>query len=133
MDLITDISLWALVKHLKQWLLNLRRAGSDRKAQSIQALRSVIIAARHTRVYVRQLNEAGEQSHETEAELSIQWTRLGFELHDLGLNKLAKRCEIKGRYWANPSQFDPAFLQKADVGLERMEQLARQMVADIER
>jgi hypothetical protein len=133
MDLITDISLWELVKHLKQWLLNLRRAGSKRKLQSIRALRSVIVATRHTRVYVRQLHDSSQQSHTTEAELSIKWTNLGFELHDLGLNKLAKRCEISGRYWANPGQFDADFLQKADVGLERMEQLARQMVADIAR
>jgi hypothetical protein len=133
MEVITDISLWELVKHLKQWLVNLSRASSERKAQSIQALRSVIVAARHTSAYVRQLNDTGNQSHETEGQLSMKWTRLGFELHDLGLTKLAKRCEVKGKYWANPNQFDESYLKKADIGLERMEQLAKQMVAEIER
>ena len=61
------------------------------------------------------------------------WTELSFKLADLKLSKLAKRCDIKGRYWANPAQFDAEFLQKADVGLETMERLARQMVAEIER
>ena len=132
MELLTDISLWELIKHLKQWLINLRRASGKRKAESIRALRSVIVASRHTRTYVRQLNETGRQSHETEGQLSIKWTNLGFELSDLGLTKLAKRCEIKGRYWSNPNQFDESYLKKADVGLERMEKLAKQMVAEIE-
>ena len=41
-------------------------------------------------------------------------------LSDLGLSKLARRCEISGRYWADPSTFDAVFLDKADVGLERL-------------
>ena len=48
MELITDISLWELVKHLKQWLVNLRNAGQARKTESIDALRAVIVAARQT-------------------------------------------------------------------------------------
>lgn len=132
MAVLTDISLWELFKHLKQWLINLDRAGALRKKQSIDALRAVIIAARNTQAYVRRLTDTGKQDHAQEAMLSEKWTELGFRLGDLGLSKLAKRCDIKGRYWADPSRFDGDFLQKADVGLERMEQLARQLVADIE-
>lgn len=133
MELITDISLWELVKHLKQWLVNLRNAGQARKTESIDALRAVIVAARQTSAYVRRLNELGQQDHAEEANLTAMWTELSFKLADLKLSKLAKRCDIKGRYWANPAQIDAEFLEKADVGLERMEQLARQMVAEIER
>ncbi|WP_134056693.1 hypothetical protein [Rheinheimera aquimaris] len=133
MELVTGVSLWELIKHLKQWLANLKRASDQRKNQSVNALRSVIIAARNTTAYIRQINESGVQSHATEARLSEQWTRLGFELNDLGLSKLAKRCEVKGRYWADPNQFDDSFLEKADISLVRMEQLARQMVSEIER
>jgi hypothetical protein len=126
--LITDISLWALIRHLGAWLNNLRRAGD----QSIKALRRVITAARTTRAYLRKLNDTARQDHAQEAKLAEKWTRLGFELQDLGLGALAKRCDITGRYWADPAQFEPEFLDKADVGLARMEQLARQMVAEIE-
>ncbi len=133
MELITDISLWELVKHLKQWLVNLRNAGHARKTESIGALRAVIVAARQTSAYVRRLNDIGQQDHAEEADLSAMWTELSFKLADLKLSKLAKRCDIKGRYWANPAQFDAEFLEKADIGLERMEKLARQMVAEIER
>jgi hypothetical protein len=133
MAVITDISLWELIKHLGSWLTNLRRAGSQRKEASIGALRAVILAARDTTVYVRQLNDTGLQDHHEETRLSLMWTELSFRLTDLGLNKLAKRCDIKGRFWANPNQFEDGFLDKADVSLEKMEQLARQMVVEIER
>lgn len=132
MAVLTDISLWELFKHLKQWLVNLNRANALRQRESIEALRAVIVAARNTQAYVRSLGDTGQQDHAQEAKLSEKWTELGFRLGDLGLSKLAKRCDIKGRYWADPSRFDGEFLQKADVGLERMEQLARQLVADIE-
>ena len=46
--------------------------------------------------------------------------------------RLAKRCDINGRYWADPEQFDADFLRRADIGLARMEQLARQLLAGIE-
>ena len=133
MAVLTDISLWELIRHLKRWLTNLRRAGEARRSQSIDALRAVIVAARQTQTYVRQLGNQGKADHDREAALSETWTELGFRLQDLGLRQLAKRCDIKGRYWADPEQFDPDFLNKADVGLSRMEQLARQMVAEIER
>lgn len=131
MQVITDISLWELVRHLQQWLVNLRRAGDTRKEQSVSALRSVIVASRQTSVYIRQLRDNSSASHSEEARLAALWSNLGFQLEDLGLTRLAKRCDIKGRYWADPNQFDEAFLDKADVGLERMEQLARQMLAQL--
>ena len=133
MALITDISLWALIRHLRLWLTNLRRAGDERKRQSIKALRAVIVATRHTKAYLRKLSETAQQDHAEEARLAQKWTELGFVLQDLGLGALAKRCDITGRYWADPQQFECGFLDKADVGLARMEQLARQLVAEIER
>ena len=133
MNAITDISLWALIRHLRQWLTNLRRAGNERKRQSIEALRKVIVAARSTRAYLRRLKDTAQQDHGQEANLSAMWTELGFVLQDLGLVSLAKRCDVTGRYWADPEQLDREFLDKADVGLARMEHLARQLVAEIER
>jgi len=133
MELITDVSLWELVKHLQSWLSNLRRAKSKRKEESKQALRQVILASRATYTYVRSVNETGKQSHAEEGRLSSEWTKLSFKLEDLGLSKLAKRCDIKGRYWSNPDQFDPAFLDKADIKLAQMEKLAQQTLAEIER
>jgi len=124
--------LWELFKHLRQWLVNLDRASEQRQRESIAALRSVTVAARGTRVYLRRIADTGSADHAEEARLSQMWTELGFKLKDLGLGALAKRCDVTGRYWSDPAQFERRFLDKADVGLERMEQLARQMVARIE-
>jgi hypothetical protein len=132
MAVISDISLWTLLRHLGSWLGNLSRARQQRKRESIEALRAVVIAARHTQAYLRQLDDTGQQNHTIEANLAGLWTELGFRLNDLGLTKLAKRCDIRGRYWADPNILDADFLQRADIGLERMEQLARQLLAEIE-
>ena len=132
MALISDSVLWALFRHLKSWLTNLQRAGDARKRESVEALRAVVVAARHTQVYLRRLRDDGGQDHAEEARLAGMWTELGFRLRDLELTRLAKRCDINGRYWADPEQFAEDFLHKADVGLARMEQLARQLLAGIE-
>ncbi len=130
-EVITAISLWELVKHTNSWISNLKRAKTARKKESVEALRRVVIAARKTSVYTRQLNETGKRSHKMESELSIVWTELGFSLEDLGIEKLAKRCRIKGKYWQDPGKSDKDYLEKADVGLERMEQLATGLLREI--
>ena len=109
MDILGSELIWEILKHTKSWLSNLGRASTLRKAQSVKAPRGVIKASRETAVYIRQLQETGKQNHETEARLALIWTDLGFELQDIGITKLAKRCQIKGKHWANPSQYDDDF------------------------
>jgi len=111
----------------------LRRAKGERKRQSIYALRNVILSSRETAVYIRQLNETGRRDHSVERRLSVLWTDLGFALSDLGLNKLAKRCNIKGKHWSDPTHYDQEFLDKADVKLDRMERLASELLFEIDR
>lgn len=130
-ELLTGVSLWELIKHTGAWLGNLKRANNARQQASIDALRKVVMAARKTAVYMRQRSETGQPSHATEAELAELWTALGFALQDLGVDKLAKRCAIVGRQWADPSQFEADFLVKADVGLEKMERLANAMLHEL--
>jgi len=96
-------------------------------------VRDVIIASRETAVYMRSIKETGNRNHETEARLSTLWTELGFALQDIGILKLAKRCEIRGKLWVNPTQYDQGFLEKADVSLESMEKLANQILVQINR
>ena len=132
MAVVSEVSLWQLFKHLSQWLGNLSRAKQQRQRESIEALRAVVVAARHTQAYLRQLDDTGQQDHSAEAKLAALWTELGFRLNDLGLAKLAKRCDIRGRYWANPDTLDKDFLKRADIGLDRMEKMALQLLAEIE-
>jgi len=130
-EVVTSVSLWSLVKHASQWLINLGRAGDKRKKESIHALRSVVRATRKTSVYLRQLRDTGQRDHKAEENISMQWTDLGFALQDLKLNELAKRCEIKGKYWADPESMVGETLEKADIGFEKMEQLAQDLLDEI--
>jgi hypothetical protein len=133
MDVISSSQLWEILKHAGSWLANLGRASRERKEQSVRAVRNVITASRETAVYVRQLKETGKRNHATEAHLSVLWTELSFALEDIGISKLAKRCHINGKHWADPDHYDREFLQKADVSLDRMEKLANQILIQIRR
>ncbi len=133
MEAVTSVSLWELIKHGYNWLSNLRRAKSSRKKQSVRALRNVILAVRETGVYIRQLNDTGHRDHGVERRLAVLWTDLGFTLSDLGLTKLAKRCQIRGKQWEDPTHYDQAFLDRADVKLERMERLAHELLFELDR
>lgn len=133
MDVITTKILWEILKHAKSWLTNLDRASNERKEQSVRAVRNVITALRETAVYIRSMKDTGNCNHDTEAHLSILWTELSFALQDIGINKLAKRCQIKGMLWANPNHYDQDFLQKADISLESMEKLANEILVQINR
>ena len=124
--------LWELFVHAYRWLLNLRRAGEQRKRNSVEALRDMITASRETAVYLRQIRDTSKPDHQTESSLTKRWTQLGFRLKDLGLTKLAKRCEITGKHWSDPDHYETEFLDKADISLERMEKLAMQILKKIE-
>lgn len=133
---MTNISaslLWDIFKHVRSWLANLNRASEDRKQQSIKALRNIISASRETAVYIRQMNDNGSRDHATEKQLSLLWTELSFSLDDLGISALAKRCNIKGKHWANPDHYDANFINKADVSLDRMERLAQEILLELKR
>lgn len=121
----------AVIKHVITWLTNLRRAGDARKHESLEAINQVITAARRTNVYNR-ARETGNPDPRIEAELAVIWTELGFELQRLGLIKLAKRCDVTGRYWSSPTSFSKEWLDQADVGLEAVEKLARQIKVEIQ-
>ncbi|MGB0986127.1 MAG: hypothetical protein ACPGVL_02830 [Pseudoalteromonas spongiae] len=132
MDPVSTKALNELFKHGSTWLVNLSRAKSARKSASVKALRKVITSSRETAVYIRQLNDTNNhRDHERERYLSMLWTELGFELEDLGINNLAKRCQIKGKHWSDPQHYHADFLQKADISLDRMERIAREVLAGI--
>lgn len=130
-EVVTTVSLWELTKHAGTWIANLKRAKDERKKQSVAALRKVVTSSRQTAIYFRQFQETGERSLQKEGELSLLWTELGFELEDLGVKKLAKRCQIKGKHWENPKNSDKEYMKKADVSLDRMERIAREVLQEI--
>lgn len=120
----------ALGKYLVQWLRGLMRASEQRKRDCEHAIDSVIAGVRRTQAYCR-ARDKGQINAETEASLAAMWTELGFQLEALGVKKLAKRCDVSGRYWASPEQFSKEWLDQADIGFDSVEKLARQLKAHI--
>jgi hypothetical protein len=121
----------ALARYLAQWLRGLRSASAKRQADCIGAINAVIAGARRTQAYARQ-RDASRTDAKTEADLAAMWTDLGHQLEALGVKKLAKRCDVNGRYWAAPERFSKEWLADADVGLEAVERLARRLKAHIQ-
>jgi hypothetical protein len=115
----------SIITHLKKWVINLLRAKAKRKQQSKKALRAVIKAVRETTIYLRIIRDTGKKSIKKERELSLLWTDLSFKLEDIKLKKLAENCMKLSRYWAEPSDFDESFLEKAGNRLSDIEQLAQ--------
>ncbi len=124
-------TLTALAKYLAQWLRGLGNASDARKVACIDAINSVISGVRRTQVYCRK-RDSGHSSLDTEAELAVMWTELGHKLETLGVKKLAKRCDVKGRYWASPQEFSAEWLTQADVALVSVDRLARQLKAQVQ-
>jgi len=120
----------SLLTHIGRWIGNLRRASKERKAESRQALRSVILAIRETEVYIRHTKDGGRKSIKKERDLALRWTELSFELQDIGLAKLSNRCRVTGKFFADPSKFDKRFLQDLADKLTQLEKLC--VIADQE-
>ena len=121
-----------LLTHIKKWLSNLRRAKQPRKLASKAALQDVIKAVRKSTIYDRHLREGGDKSMQKETDLVILWTDLSFKLKDLGLDKLAKRCHIKGVYEADQTSLDKDFVDKAGVRLADIEHLAKLSLKELD-
>jgi hypothetical protein len=131
MSEFTPSELRGLLGHLLRWLNNLQRAREARKRESIDALRDVILAVRRTTIYLRHVGETGRKNLKEEGELAHLWTRLGFRMEDLGLGKLAKRCDISGQHWADPARFTDQFIKQADISLTSIERLARVTLTEL--
>ncbi len=128
--LTTPATAKEIASHVGRWLVNLRRASDERKLQSLRAVNKVVSLVRMTAAYSRGL-KAGKQDFNTEAILAGQWSELAFELTQLKLDALAKKCDLKSRYWASPEQFSPGFLSDADISFDTVERLARDMSVQI--
>lgn len=128
---VSSTVLWETVKHTFRWIINLKNAKIKRKKESIDALRAVILAVRKTSTYLRQIKDTGNKSYDKETELAYLWTELSFSLHDVGLFALAEKCNLKGKHWSDPDNFDMHLVNKTDISLEKIENLANSIINDI--
>lgn len=120
----------AVATHILKWLTNLNRAHKERQRQSLKAVNKVVSLIRKTTAYSRGLRE-GKQDFGLEAQLAENWSDLAHELAGLDLVALAKKCDLKGRYWADSTQFTQEFLSQADISFQTVEKLARDLAIQI--
>ena len=131
MTTLSPDNLWDLFKHVKSWLINLERASEKRKKESIEALRAVLSAVRETESYMRRLKTKG-RDHAIEDRLSALWTELSYKLSDIGLEKLAKKCYMKGKYWANREKYSDDYFDKYGISLELIEHIVKKHLKNID-
>lgn len=123
--------LWKLLKHVKTWLINLERASETRKKESVDALRAVLNAVRETESYLRRLRSEGRDQNKEDV-LSTLWTELSYKLNDLGLEKLEKKCFMKGKYWADRDKYSDEYFEKYGISLELIEHIVKKHLKVIE-
>lgn len=131
-EVVGGAAVSGLTTHLLKWISNLKRAGRRRKLESRACLERVVLAVRKTSIYCRSLDEGQSVNHHIEAEISMEWTSLAFELDRLKLTNLAKKCRVKGWYWENQGRFDAVFLSKAQISFEHVERQAYQLLREID-
>jgi hypothetical protein len=123
----------AIITHIKKWIANLVRAKAKRKRESKEALKAVIMAIRETQIYLRVLKKRGKRgkSEETEKDLALKWTKLSLKVKELKLEKLTKRCEEIGKYWADPALLEKDFNEKIDNRLKELETSIKDIIDKI--
>lgn len=122
---------WEVAKHLKTWVTNLRRAKEDRKKESVEALRQVIIASRGMRIYINEWNE-GVRDYSREKQLSEEWTTLGFLVRDLGLKDLSAKCDALAVKLTMIDQVSKETIEKTREALVSIEERAQDILVPIE-
>jgi hypothetical protein len=107
-----------------EWILDrlyeLERAKLQYEADNrrAHALTSFLRALNETEIYYGTLRESGKD-RDREEELSRTWIEVSQELCIVDL-ELAKRCEMKARYWADPVGWSPRQLENAHITIYEM-------------
>lgn len=64
---------------------------------------------------------------EAEARLSRLWMRAAVKLRKID-PELARRCELKGEYWAAPEDWSEARLRRARIAIQQVCRSARELL-----
>jgi len=126
-------SLLSLSKFAIQWLQGLSRPSETGKTQCINALHRVIAATRETQRYCTSRDNGRADPHK-EGQLASTWIDLSFRLERVGMNKLAKRGDVKGRYRGargSRDTFSEKRLNQAGITLKSIAQPARRINAEV--
>lgn len=121
---------YEMIEGVFEWLKSLDSTSEKKRKDSVDALRSVVLAIRETSNY---LNSKDTNNYIIEKKLSNSWTELSFKLKDLDMSMLAKKCFLKGKYWSNPEDYNSKNISQSVISLDMMEHLATKQLKAIEK
>jgi len=107
--MIEAAQLVSIFNGIIRWLRAIGEAQEKRTAASNQALSRIYTAANETKAYIADLR-SGESDRKRERQLSSLWGDAGIALMQLDRD-LARKCLIKGEYWADPESWSERWLR----------------------
>lgn len=118
--------LGGVAQHLPKWLDVGMKAGGEKRAQLIAALKQARNAVADTKAYIKsvtgEISTKGIQiDKDKEADLSAKWKDVAVDIRLFDKN-FAKVCDMKGNYWQNPSDWSIDKVRSAGIALEQVEQ-----------
>lgn len=117
----------AVFQHIITWL----KLATDEKKRSNEdykkALLSVYFAANETKTYMATVKRRKKPDARREAELSRMWTQAAVEIRELDA-ELAKKCLLRGDYWADPTAWTQDELDQAKISLKEIFDRSRELL-----
>jgi hypothetical protein len=92
-----------------------------------EALGPLYDALNETQIYIAELHRGDKPNREKEADLSRRWRLASRKLRPID-RKLAEICFHKGTYWINPEEWSQDDIQKANIGINKVCKLAKEML-----
>jgi len=115
-----DLSaLLGLLPPLKEWLTdskNRRRLHDERGQRAVHA---ILRAVNETKLYLAAQVRTGNSDQKRKDDLSRYWTEAASALHGLN-DDLARRCRLKGAFWAEPQKWSEKDLGDARILLRQV-------------
>lgn len=92
------------------------------------ALRSISHALNETYLYYGLLEKGGQRNTDIEKQLSRYWAAAAIPLRHID-QELASVCEYKSEYWVNPDSWDKAKVDRLGIGLKKVRNQYRALLA----
>jgi len=116
-----------LFGHVIGWLKTARDVKASDKEEYKKALLTLYLAANETRIYIATLKRRKRPDRDREARLSRLWSEAAVELREIDPD-LAKRCLLKGEYWADPTRWTDQQIADARISLKELFDRARELL-----
>lgn len=116
-----------LFTDLLAWLKRHGEARERDRERFHRALLSVYLAANETKAYLATLRRRRGPDHERERALSRMWSEAAVALQEFD-PELADRSLLEGHYWADPTEWSDAELERARESLKALFSKARELL-----